>query len=358
MNEAEQLHHDSLVVDAHSDLLMLVSLRPGIQQSRYFREHWIPQLRAGGIDVQCLSVFVGEDVAPESMLRRTVRMIECAHRIAEQNADQVTLCLTGADVDSAVAAGRIALVLALEGCDAIGVDVDLLQTLFRLGVRIASLTHFGRNPLADGSAEEDTHSRLTRAGLEAVTVMERIGMLVDVSHLAGSGVDHLVRHTRRPVVATHSSAWVQRPHHRNLTDERLRVLAQSGGVVGVAFVAGLIDPDRPTLSRIVDHIAHVVSVAGIEHVGLGPDFVKEVHEETLRSYGASDDVGFDRRRFVPGLGGPEGLPKVTEALLSHGFSADQVRLILGENWVRLFRAQLGIPGDGQQERSNMPADAC
>ena len=117
-------------------------------------------MREGGVDLQVLPVFIDDAYRPEGALRQTLRMIEAAHRIAEGNADAVALCLDGAAIDATLASGRIALVLALEGCPAIDADVELLETMHRLGVRIASLTHFGRTALADGSGE-DAHRRAT-----------------------------------------------------------------------------------------------------------------------------------------------------------------------------------------------------
>src|SRR5881409_511862 len=118
------LHHDAVVIDTHNDLLMLVTRRPKEQWVRYFRDHWLPQLRAGGVDVQVLPVFIDDDFRPEGAMRQTLRMIEAAHRIAEGNVDSVRLCLAGAEIDAALADGRIALVFALEGCEAVGTDVE------------------------------------------------------------------------------------------------------------------------------------------------------------------------------------------------------------------------------------------
>jgi membrane dipeptidase len=340
--DAERLHHDAAVVDTHNDLLMLVARQTAGRQADYFRIHWLPQLQAGGVDVQVLPVFIDDDYRPEGALRQTLRMIEAAHRVAEANSDSVALCRTGTDIDDALASSRIALVLALEGCEAVGVDVPILATLFRLGVRMASFTHFGRTALADGSAEDAAGSRLTGAGVEAVGLMESLGMLVDVSHLSAAGTDHVLELAKRPVVASHSSAHALRRHHRNLTDERLKGIAATGGVVGVNFFYGFIDPDEPTVARLVDHIEHVASVAGIDHVGLGPDFVKEVFEQlTPPIAGPVDFEGLDGSTVIPGLDGPAGLPLVTAELVQRGWPEVDIRKVLGDNWLRVFRAELG-----------------
>ena len=313
--DAQRLHESAVVADTHNDLLMAVVARPPDRWAGYFREDWLPQLRDGGVDVQVLPVFVDDDYRPEGSLRQTLRMIEAAHRIADGNTDEVGMCLDGAEIDATLASGRIALILALEGCPAIDVDVELFETMYRLGVRIASFTHFGRTALADGSGEDGTGGRLTRAGVAAFAEMQRLGMLFDVSHLGAASVEHVLELATRPVIATHSSARAQRDHHRNLTDSQLKGIATGGGVICVNFYAGFLDKSEHTIDRLVDHIEHVASVAGIDHVGIGPDFLKEI--ETMIWPAWRDDFvveGVDIRDCIPGLEGPRGLPLVTEAL--------------------------------------------
>src|SRR4051794_32137320 len=346
--DAATLHRGARVVDTHNDLLMLAARRPPARQAAYFRDRWLGQLHAGGVNVQVLPVFVDDDFRPEGALRQTLRMIETAHRIAAGNAEDVRLCLTGSDIDAALEAGRIALVLALEGCEAVGSDVGILETLFRLGVRMASFTHFGRTALADGSVEDAAGGRLTNAGVEALALMESLGIVMDVSHLSAVGTDHVLSLATRPVVASHSSAHALCPHHRNLTDERLTAIAATGGVVGVNFFYAFIDPVNPTVDRLVDHLEHVAAVAGIDHVGLGPDFVKEVFAELPPPPDGATFEGIDEQRTIPGLGGPGGLPLVTEALVRRGWNDDAIRKVLGDNWLRVFRTDLGLSGRQRQ----------
>ena len=337
----QTLHRAAHVVDTHNDLLMLVARRPVARQAAYFRERWLPQLRTGGVDVQVLPVFIDDDFRPEGALRQTLRMIEAGHRLAEANADAVSLCRDGTDIDAALADGKIALILALEGCEAIGTDVGILESMFRLGVRMASFTHFGRTALADGSAEDAAGSRLTAAGVDALRLAESLGILVDVSHLSAAGTDHVLELATRPVIASHSSAHALCQHHRNLTDARLKGIAASGGVVGVNFFYGFIDAANPSMDRLVDHIEHIASVAGVDHVGLGPDFIKEVFEELPLPPDGELLDGFDDKCTIPGLDGPAGLPLVTDALVRRGWRDNDIRKVLGDNWLRVFRSDLG-----------------
>jgi membrane dipeptidase len=332
------LHRNALVADGHNDLLMLVARRPKDVWSAYFRERWIPQLRDGGIDVQVLPVFIDSEFLPEGALRETLRMIEAAHRIAAANSDEVALCTAPGDIEAATAAGKIALVLALEGCPQIDTDVELLQTLHRLGVRMVSFTHFGRSALGDGSGEDATGGRLTHAGVEAVGLLEELGVLIDVSHVGRAGVEHILELATKPVVASHSSAFALRDHHRNLTDEQLRGIAATGGVVCVNFFAGfLTTAEKPTVDHLADHILHILDVAGEDHVGLGSDFVAEVFGEKIPACDRPVIIqGLDAELYVPGLEGPAGMPLVTDALLRRGLPEATIRKILGENLTRVL----------------------
>jgi membrane dipeptidase len=277
-------------------------------------------------------------------------MIEAAHQIAEANADQVALCRSGAEIEAATGAGKIALVLALEGCPQIDTDVELFHTLHRLGVRVISFTHFGRSALADGSGEDAAGSRLTKAGVEAVGLLEELGVLIDVSHVGRGGVEHILELATKPVIATHSSAYALRPHHRNLTDDQLRAIAATGGVVCVNFFAGfLTEDDKPTIQHLADHVEHLIAVAGEDHVGLGSDFVAEVFGEKIPACDLPLIIeGMDAHLYVPGLEGPAGMPLVTDTLVERGLSEAVVRKVLGANLVRV----LGTTDRGQITQSN------
>jgi membrane dipeptidase len=214
----------------------------------------------------------------------------------------------------------------------------------RLGVRVASIAHFGRTPLADGSAEDATGSGLTSHGVAALAEMERLGMVFDVSHLGASGVAHVLELATKPVIATHSSARALRDHHRNLTDEQLRGVAATGGVVCVNFFAPFLTDrqEEVGLDRLLDHIEHIAGVAGIDHVGLGPDFIREVMDELTQPWceGQTNSRGVDTKSAIPGLEGPRGLPMVTEGLLGRGVPEKDVTKIIGGNVHRFLAERL------------------
>ena len=328
---SEDLHNRAVVADAHNDLLCAVAARPPKRWGSFFRERWLPQLQQGGIDLQVLPVFVDTPYQAEGALRQTLRMIECAHVLAEENADRVALCLTGADIDAALAQEKLALVLALESAPGVGASTELFATVHRLGVRIASIAHWGRTPLADGSREDATGSRLTAPGVEALREMERLGILFDISHLGRSGVAHVLELAGRPVIATHSCVRSLRDHHRNLSDDQIRGVAATGGMVCVAFVPDFLTDRQESVhvDRIVDHIEHIVSLVGIDHVGVGADFVREVIADTTPPCCEEFVDAADPWLTFPGMDAPADLPKLTRALQDRGLPEADILKIMG-----------------------------
>jgi membrane dipeptidase len=341
--DAQGLHADAVVVDSHNDLPVLMLMRNatlGPQGAeRYWHERWVPDARAGGLNVQVLPIYVAPEDA-ESSLRVTLLQLEALEREAAQT-PEVALCRTGREIDAALADGKIALLLALEGTSGIGIDVPLFSVFHRLGIRMVSFTHWSRAMLADGSADEEAGSRLPRSGVRALAELERLGILFDVSHLAAPAVDHALELATRTLVASHSSARALCDHHRNLSDEHLRGIAATGGVIGINVLPTFIDAENPTLERVIDHVEHVAEVAGVEHVGLGPDFLKEWMDAVYPQYDTFRALdGIDLKAAVPGMTHTRDLPNVTEKLLERGWPEADVRKVLGENWLRVFRETL------------------
>jgi membrane dipeptidase len=206
---------------------------------------------------------------------------------------------------------------------------------------MVSFTHWSRALLAEGSADEETGSRLPAAGVRAVAELDRLGMLLDVSHLAGASVDHVLDLATGVVVATHSCARALRDHHRNLSDEHLRGIAATGGVIGMNVLPTFVDTEAATLDRVVDHLDHIAETAGVDHVGLGPDFLREYMDALYPQYDEFRRFGgVDLKLTVPGLARERDLPNLTERLIERGWAEADVRKVLGENWLRVFRESL------------------
>jgi membrane dipeptidase len=337
------LHREAVVVDCHNDLVLSITA-PGIGERGTFRHRWLNELRSGGVDVQICPLYSSPEI-PEAHLRQTLRQIAALKREVHANPKELAICRAGVEIDSAVAAGRIALVLALEGALALGPDEALVEVFYDLGIRMISFTHMGRTLIGDGSGEDNAQSRLPRGGVAVLREMERLGVLFDVSHLGAAGVEHVLEIARRPVIASHSAARRLRDHHRNLTDEQLRGIAGTGGVIGVNLLASFVDPNDPTIDRVIDHFEHVVEVVGVEHVGVGSDFISDIWDDLYPQHADLVSEGLDSRVNVEGLYASRHLPNLTSALLKRGFKEHEVRLILGENFLRVFREVMGVAHD-------------
>lgn len=341
--DALSLHRDATVVDLHNDLILLVDHFDDRRQPQHFRQYWLPELRAGGVDVQVLPVSVEERFQSEGALRRTLLLIERIHRIVDEHRDEVALCLTGADIDEATSAGKIAFVIAIEGAHALGQDPALAMTLWRVGVRVVSFTHLGRTFLADGGGLDDTaNGRLTAHGIEVFHELERLGIVFDLSHLGAAGVDHVLELATRPLFATHSACRAIVDIHRNLTDDQIRRIAEVGGVIGVALaIPAFIDPRDPSAERVVDHIEHIAGLTSFDHVAIGPDFIDDLYQHL---YGGWVFPNLLDVEAGPGeLARPSDLPKMTEAMVRRGFAASDIRKVLGENALRVLREVMGSP---------------
>jgi membrane dipeptidase len=297
------------VADCHNDLMLSVQFRRDLGHEDPFGAFWLPQLQAGGVELVVLPVYTEDWFIGEGALRRALRTVESARQMAARHAHDVTLVTTASQLHETRAAGRIALLLAFEGMEPVGADIDLIDTFWQLGVRMASLTWNRRTPFADGLAERDTDAGLTKVGVMAIERMEELGMIVDISHLSDVGFDHIAGIAVRPFVASHSSCRAVNDHPRNLRDDQLQAVAAADGFVAMNgmgdFVGG-----AGSVDAFIDHIEHAVELIGPEHVGLGIDFIADVEAHTLP---ASENHGAGI--FIPGLERPSDLPVFGERLV-------------------------------------------
>ena len=294
--------------DCHNDLLLGVTFQRDLGEPDLFGEFWLPQLLAGEVDLCVLPVYTEDWFTGEAALRRALTTIETARQVAVRHAHKVTLVTTAGQLREALDDGRIALLLAFEGMEPVGADIDLIDTFWHLGVRMASLTWNRRTPFADGLGERSTGAGLTELGRRAVGRMESLGMIVDVSHLSDAGFDDLAQVTTRPFVASHSSCRDVYDHPRNLDDARLRVIAERGGFVGQNALAEFVGGER-TVDAFLDHVALAVVLIGAEHVGLGLDFLADTEAHSLPA-SAQPEPGF----FIKGLERPADLPAFSQRL--------------------------------------------
>jgi membrane dipeptidase len=347
---AQRLYRDAIVIDTHNDMpsKMIddgydadVRHSPGFDKTQGETDY--PRLLESGVT----GVFMSAYIDPEKWTFRTsdqsweqVRIyLDTIQAFVNRHPDRLLFATTAEQIRQAKREGKVAILIGVEGGHAIENSIDNLRELHRRGVRYMTLTWNNGNEWAGAAAGlNNTRSGgLTDRGREIVREMNRLGMLVDISHVSDSTFFDAVATSAYPVIASHSSARALNRHRRNLSDEQLRAVARNGGVVNVNFYSAFIDPaflersealagndaairalPRPALSVLLDHFEHIIRVAGIDHVGIGSDF---------------DGVG----GLLPqGMDDVTRLPLIAQGLLDRGYSETDVRKVLGGNMLRVM----------------------
>ncbi|MEW6546630.1 MAG: dipeptidase [Bacillota bacterium] len=325
--DPEELHRDCVVVDGHCDtVLRLWQSRASLEERRQDGHLDLPRLREGGVDVQVFACYIEPEFKPDRGLQRALQLVDLFYRQLE-GCPGLRLVRSSADIEEAGRQGQVGAILAIEGGEGIGDDLAYLRTLYRLGVRLITLTWNQRNLIADGVGEERTGGGLSTFGVQVVQEMNRLGMLVDVSHLSEAGFWHVVETCQGPFVASHSCCRALCDHRRNLSDDQIRALARAGGLVGINFAPAFLREDgQASWEDVLRHIDHVVSLVGPDHVGLGSDY--------------------DGIPATPlGLEDASRLPVLTRGMLERGYSEEDIRKILGGNFLRVIKQV--TDGEGQ-----------
>ncbi len=329
--DAATLHKDLLVIDGHCDSALdaagcsasdpAVGVRDlGLRGDKGQVD--LPRLLEAGVSSQFFALYTEEPYL-ERAAAHTWMLLETMEALFKRN-PMASLAHSADDVLKAKAQGRLAAFLAIEGGEAIGESLDELRAFYARGVRLMTLTWNRRNAIARGVGDPG-QGGLTEFGRKVVAEMERLGMIVDVSHLSDEALDDVLSLATRPLVASHSNAKALLAHRRNLSDDQLKRIAATGGLVGLTFAGVFIDADpaRVTLERALDHLDRLVEAAGVDHVGLGTDFD-----------GFTAPYGMVMKDCT-------GLPLLTEGLLRRGYAEADIRKIMGTNWLRVIRDVIG-----------------
>jgi membrane dipeptidase len=340
---ARAIHKQVPLIDGHNDYpWALRGLDPGRDFSKAEISKPvptlmtdIPRLRQGGVGGQFWSVYVPSTMQGKEAVRATLEQIDIVHRMTKQWPETFEMAYTAADVERSFKAGRIGSLIGMEGGHSIDSSLATLRMMYALGARYMTLTHSANVPWADASPGPAVLGGLSKFGEEVVREMNRLGMLVDLSHVSPETMEDALRVSAAPVIFSHSSAKALCNVHRNVPDNILQMTAKNGGVVMVTFVPGFIsqavadDDARPaaersqpapraTLSQVADHIDHMRKVAGIDHIGLGGDF---------------DGIS----SVIQGLEDVSTYPALSAELLRRGYKDDDIKKILGLNVLRVMR---------------------
>lgn len=362
---ARKVHFSSIVVDTHDDTtqrLMDGGFDLGPRSADGSID--IPRMKEGGLDAIFFSIWMPSKVKGPEAVQRAWAQIEAVRDQVRKHSNDLALATTATQIRTARKQGKIAVLMGVEGGHMINSHLDVLRKYASLGVRYMTLTHSGNCEWADSSTDKPAHNGLSDFGKQVIREMNRLGMIVDISHVSDKTFRDVLEVSKAPVFASHSSCRAICDHPRNMSDDMMRALAAKGGIVQINFHEGflsqefrnaekadpginnaiaaevqkrcgdregcqLIEGDKITReyvlqgklprvawTKIIEHIDHAVKVAGIDHVGLGSDF--------------------DGANMPFGMEDASKLPKITEALLQKGYSDGDVKKILGENTLRLM----------------------
>ncbi len=380
--QAQKIHKKAIVVDGHNDVTSpLVDEDLDLATSTVGKFHRdgdpfhtdISRLKASGITGEFFAIYVGGNrMQTHDAMRRAMDMIDATYREVERHPGDLTMCTTAGEIRRAKKLGKICILMGIEGGYAIENSLYALRNFYRLGIRYMTLTHNVTHDWADSHVTEPRHGGLNEFGREVVKEMNRLGMLVDISHVSVDTMNDVLDISTAPIIASHSSARAVNDHTRNVPDDVLKRVTKNGGVIMVNFLPAFLDArnrkeenDRaarlkpqtdalreqfkddpvgfnearrklfaehpvyvPTYARIVDHIDHIKNVAGIDHVGLGSDY---------------DGIG----GLPAGMNGAEDTVLVTYEMLRRGYGETDIRKVLGENFLRAFTAAEKVAGNRQ-----------
>ncbi|MGI9658332.1 MAG: dipeptidase [Gaiellaceae bacterium] len=323
------------VVCAHNDLLLEVAFRA--REDNPFGSYWLPHLETGGVALQVCPMYSDIDRMPEGALRHAIEQVVAWQRAGRENSDRVALVRSRGDLDAVASGAKIGLVLSVEGAEMYGYDVGSAEAFWELGVRMVGLTWNRRNQFADGLGESNDGG-LSSLGRQLVAQLAELGTIMDLSHASPRTFEDVLDLVDGTVIVSHAGCRALLETPRNLTDDQLRAIAERRGVVGMMAIPGAIDPEVKTLDRFVDHIAHACEAIGVEHVGIGGDFVQQ-----LLASGAvrvpADVVlaeGAETAFVIDGLAGPEDFQNLAAALERRGFADDERDAVLAGNWLRVL----------------------
>jgi membrane dipeptidase len=372
--KARAIHDSALVVDTHADTpqrFLDENFDIGNTDPKDIGHISLDKAKAGNLGAEFFSIWVEPKTNQGHFAQHTMDLIDSVYQQAARHPDRMEMAFSVADIERAHKDKKLAALLGVEGGHSIENDIHVLRDFYRLGVRYMTLSWSNTNEWADSSGDINDanvphHNGLTEFGKQVVTEMNRLGMMVDISHVADKTFWDTIAVTKAPVIASHSSARALTDAPRNMTDDMLHAVAKNGGVVQVNFFNGFddqaywdaakaqakerdaavdaflaqqkaagkpvtyLDEDRierewmakiprAPLKSLIDNIDHIAKVAGVDHVGLGSDF---------DGVSGATPVGIDSAAD---------LPKITQALLDRGYSADDIHKILGGNLLRVFR---------------------
>jgi membrane dipeptidase len=347
MNASTKLMDDRIarlhglgIIDLHFDLPMF--LYDHRNRENVLADNFLPEFEASDIGTVAVGIYIEDQYVPERALEVALAQVARVYVEAER-CHRFDVCRSYAEIKRARDQGKIGLLIAMEGAEPLGTDLNLLRIFYELGLRILGLTHVRSNSAGHGGVFAATGSSpegLTPFGSELVRECERLGVILDLAHINPAGFDDILESSTRPVIVSHTNARKYYDIERNISDKQIKAIGARGGVIGINSVLVSSKKEEVTLDRYVDHIQHVIDLIGIDGVGIGFDFFEFIY----RRWSEEERVAFHKKfphvHFIPDLLHHGHARNVTAKLIEHGFNDEQIEKILFRNWLRIFEELL------------------
>jgi len=358
---SRRLNDEALLVDGHNHMMFEFAIRQALGETNIFDNRYAPALRRGGINV--IATTVGANSPCMCNLSDNIEFGSFEQidmlRLEEEVSNTFRICHNAAEIEAAVAEGKFAVLLAFEGARGLEGRADeeslcMLRTFYRLGLRINCICGGGRTRFADGMGEARADAGLTTFGVKLVEEMNRLGMLVDLTHMTDNSFFDVLEVTNRPVLVSHIGAQAICPSSTNLSDERIRAIGANGGVIGMEMVKTEIrwkaqeTGETVTFDDVVNHIDHIAGLIGTDHIGIGLDYdnfdlVHNIHRAMCPAPGSIEGFYTGIPKGDHMLDDPNDLSEaymIAEYLVRRGYGDEDIKKILGGNMMRLFRETL------------------
>ncbi len=359
---ATRLNKETLFVDIHNHILFEYAIHEALGQENIFDTYYSPMLRTGGINVIATSVGGNSPCVcnmTDDLVHGSLEQIDMLCRAEEEGAS-LKICRSTADIHAAAAEGKIAVILAMEGARALeGIEGEeslvLLRSFYRLGLRSVCIVGGGRTRFGDGMGEAQAEAGLTTFGIRLIREMERLGMLVDLTHMTDRTFFDSIEVAEKPLIVSHVGVQAVCPNPNNLSDQRIRAIGRNGGVIGMEMVKTEIEwhyerkPAPVTWETVIRHIDHIAETIGIDHVGIGLDFdnfdlVHNIHRAMCPAPGSIEGfyTGIPAEDHM--LDAPNRLEEawmIAEYFVRHGYSDVDIEKVLGGNMLRVLGETIG-----------------
>jgi membrane dipeptidase len=329
--------HKSGIIDLHFDLPM--DLYEKRNRRNVLATDFLSEFEAGNIGVLGVGIYIEDRYLPEMALQ--VALDQVARVQAEAaGSRRFAFCKSYEEIRRARRAGKIALLLTMEGIEPIGTDLDLLRIFYALGVRAIGLTHARTNTAGHGGIFARSGSSLdglTSFGRDVVRECEALGVIIDLAHINPAGFEEILALTNGPVIVSHTNTRRYYDIERNISDEQIKMIGRRHGVIGVNAVLVSPLPEETTLDRYVDHIQHIAELIGFAGVGIGLDFFEFLYRQWPESKKRELAVKLTTPHFIPDLTDHSHTRNLTRKLIERGFSDMEIEKVLFRNWMRIFK---------------------